>query len=195
VNRILQALLIISSIGFSWLAFQLLHECGHIAAAKMTGGVLTQLAIAPTDISWSMFSPNPQPLLVAWGGPILGCVFPLLIYFVAVALRANALFLFKFFAGFCLVGNGTYMAVDAFTRVGDGATLITHGAAPWHLCAFAAVAVPVGLSLWHGLGTPFGIGISKGQVNAKHALVSAALFAGAALIGIFWTKFSSGSLR
>lgn len=74
-----QILFVISLLLLSWLGMQAMHELGHIAAAYATGGNVVRVVLHPTAISRTDVSPNPAPLIVAWAGPILGCLFPALI--------------------------------------------------------------------------------------------------------------------
>ena len=64
-------------------------------------------------------------------------------------LHSPGLYLFRFFAGFCLIANGLYLFVDSFGRGGDGGTLIRSGASQWELVLFGAVTIPFGFWLWH----------------------------------------------
>ena len=96
---------------------------------------------------------------------------------VARLLRLPGLYLFRFFAGFCLIANGLYLLVDSFGRGGDGGTLIRSGAPQWMLLLFGFVTTPLGFWLWHGLGPHFGIGAASGRVSRKAVIVSMSLLA------------------
>jgi hypothetical protein len=80
----------------------------------------------------------------------------------------------RFFAGFCLIANGCYLGAGLFTNVGDAGEMLKHGAAPWHLWLFAALTIPTGLYLWHGLGPQFGLGKANGSVRRDVAYVTLA---------------------
>ena len=69
MQRYLQILLVASFIAFSWLAFMVVHEFGHALTAWLTGGSVSLMILHPLQISWTSFSRNPHPQLVAWGGP------------------------------------------------------------------------------------------------------------------------------
>lgn len=153
----------------------IVHEFGHIVAASLSGGALTHVTLHPLQISWSTFAPNPHPQFVAWSGPVLGSLLPLGFLVIARAVRSPGIFLFQFFAGFCLVANGLYMLVDAFDRSGDAGTLIRHGASAWQIVVFGLVAAPIGFLSWHGLGRHFGLGTSRGRVSHSAAIASASL--------------------
>ena len=133
------------------------------------------MVLHPLQISWTSFSGNPHPQLVAWGGPLLGALIPLVLLLLARTLRLPGIYLVRFFAGFCLIANGLYLLVDSFERGGDGGTLIRHGASQWELLLFGAVATPVGFWLWHGLGPSFGLGAARGQVSRSASIISISL--------------------
>lgn len=176
-DRAFQVLLIVSFLALSWLGFMVVHESGHILVGWATGASLSQVTLHPLQISWSTFSPNPHPQLVAWGGPILGAALPLLLLGVARTFRAPGIYLFRFFCGFCLIANGVYMLIDAFDRGGDAGTLLHEGAASWQIILFGLVAAPLGFWFWHGLGPHFGLGSARGRVSRSAVFVSASLLA------------------
>ena len=87
MQRCSQILLIVSFIAFSWLAFMIVHEFGHALTAWLTGGSVALMVLHPLQISWTTFSPNPHPQLVAWGGAALGSLFPVAFLVIARLLR------------------------------------------------------------------------------------------------------------
>jgi hypothetical protein len=86
--------------------------------------------------------------------------------------RLPGAFVLRFFAGFCLIANGAYIAAGSFGRVGDCGEMLRHGSAVWQLWLFGAVAVPAGLWLWHRLGPHFGLGPARRRVSAGVACAS-----------------------
>ena len=176
-ERVFQALLITTFVTFSWLSFMIVHEFGHVVTAWLTGGSVSRVMLHPLQISWTALGKNPHPQLVAWGGPVLGCLLPLCALGGAVWLRLPWIYLVRFFSGFCLIANGLYLLIDAFEQGGDGSTLLRHGAAQWHLLVFSAIATPVGFWLWHGLGHHFGFGTANGRVDRRAAVCSGCLLA------------------
>src|SRR6266478_3523344 len=175
MQRVFQILLIVSFIAFSWLAFMIVHEFGHALTAWLTGGSVAMMILHPLKISWTSFASNPHPQLVAWGGPFWGALLPVTFLSLARVLRSPSLYLFRFFAGFCLIANGLYLIVDSFGRGGDGGTLIRCGAAQWELLAFGVVTTPLGFWLWHGLGPHFGLGAAHGRVSRSAVVISVSL--------------------
>ena len=174
-DRAFQFLLIVSFIAFSWLAFMVVHECGHILVGCATGASLSHVTLHPLQISWSAFARNPHPQFVAWGGPVLGALLPLGLLAIARAFRAPCIYLFRFFAGFCLIANGVYMLIDTFDRGGDAGTLLRTGASSWQIILFGLIATPLGFWFWHGLGPHFGLGAARGRVSRSAAIASSAL--------------------
>jgi hypothetical protein len=150
--RLHQVVLIGSAVLGSWLGMQAVHEFGHVAGAWLTGGRVARVVLHPLTISRTDLAEDPRPLLVVWAGPVLGCLLPLGAWGLAAALRRPWAYLPRFFAGFCLVANGAYIAGGSFDEGGDAGVMLRHGSPAWSLWAFGAAAVPAGLALWHRQG-------------------------------------------
>jgi hypothetical protein len=75
-----------------------------------------------------------------------------------------------FFAGFCLLANGAYLASDAFMQGGDGRELVAYGSPPWLLVILGLATAAAGLCLWNGLGPHFGLGPARGKVDRRAAV-------------------------
>jgi hypothetical protein len=175
VSRIPQVVLIVSMCALSWMGAMAVHEFGHVVGAWLTGGHVERVVLHPLAISRTDVRPNPQPLVVAWLGPVVGCLLPLILALALARLNEVARDLARFFAGVCLVVNGLYLAVGSFWRIGDAGDLLVHGAERWQLWAFGAFAAPFGVWLWNGLGPTFGFGIARGQVSRRAACTCAAM--------------------
>jgi hypothetical protein len=175
MQRCLQILLIVSFIAFSWLAFMVVHEFGHALTAWLTGGSVTLMLLHPLQISWTTVAHSSHPQLVAWGGAFWGSLLPVVFLLMARLVRSPGVYLFQFFAGFCLIANGLYLLVDSFGRGGDGGTLIHNGASQWELILFGIIAAPLGFWLWHGLGRYFGLGAARRQVSHQAVAISLSL--------------------
>jgi hypothetical protein len=162
-DRTRQALLIVATLAASWLAMQWTHEAGHILHAWATGASVARVVVAPVRLSQTVLAANPRPGVVAWGGPIWGCVLPLALWGAVRLLTPRYAFLARFFAGFCLVANGAYLFAGAFYggRHDDAAVILAVGGARWPLLVFGLVATAAGLALWHGLGPRFGLGRNR----------------------------------
>ncbi len=127
MQRVNQLILIGTFVPFCWLAFMLLHELGHIAAAVVSGGSVRQVVLYPLTFSRTDVEPNPHPLLVVWAGPIVGTLLPLLIWWGFRRFQVPGDYLARFLAGFCLVANGAYIAIGSFDQVGDAGDMLKHG--------------------------------------------------------------------
>jgi len=154
MRRYHQILFVVSLIAFCWLAMMAVHELGHVMGAWVTGGTVTRVVLHPLTISRTDVMPNPQPGVVVWMGPIVGCLLPLAIALCIprrhAVLRSTA----WFFAGFCLLANGTYIAFGSFDRVGDCGEMWRTGTPTWVMLTFGAITIPTGLLVWHWLGSP-----------------------------------------
>ncbi len=176
MKRTNQVVLIASFIPFCWLAFMAVHELGHVIAGWATGGTVTKVVLHPLTFSRTDVNPSPEPLIVVWAGPIVGIGLPLLIWGLFFKLKIPGRFLTRFFAGFCLIANGTYLGIGSLDNVGDAGELLSYGSPAWMLWIFGIITVPLGLLLWHGMGPKFGLGESKGHVDEWAAYVSLGLF-------------------
>lgn len=184
-TRASQFVLIVCTLGASWLGMQAVHELGHIVGAWATSATVERVVLHPLTISRTDLSHNPQPLLVVWAGPILGCVLPLLLWGLSCWVNWSQSFLLRFFAGFCLTANGLYIGVGSLDRVGDCGEMLRHGSAPWLLWVFGAVTAPVGLYLWHGLGPQFGWGRESREVDPRAVRASILVAVGFLMMGLF----------
>jgi hypothetical protein len=142
----------------AWLLMQAVHELGHVAAAWGTGGTVRAVVLHPLAISRTDVEPNPRPLVVAWGGPVVGVLLPLAVWAVAAGIKLRLAWLARFFAGFCLLANGLYIGVGSFQAIGDAGDLVRRGAPLWSLWLFGLICAPAGLGMWNGLGRHFGFG-------------------------------------
>jgi hypothetical protein len=169
-----RGLLILGTFVGSWLWMQALHELGHVLTALAAGGAIVRVDLPVLGFSRTDVSPNPQPLLTAWGGPVLGAVLPLMLWALLAGLRVRAVYLSRFFAGFCLVANGVYLLIGAFDPGGDPGDILRFGSPAWHLITFGSITLPLGFILWHREGRNFGLGKDALPVPPSHALGLAA---------------------
>ncbi|MCG8449773.1 MAG: M50 family metallopeptidase [Pirellulales bacterium] len=151
------------------------HELGHVLAGWLTGGTVTKVVLHPLAISRTDVSPNPNPIIVVWAGPLLGVLLPLLIWLVCFLARIPGAYLPRFFAGFCLIANGAYIGVGSIDGIGDAGEMVRHGTPIWGLWVFGVLVAPIGLLLWHRLGQHFGLGESRGRVDVWAAYLSLSL--------------------
>jgi hypothetical protein len=183
-----QIVLIIATLGLSWLAMQAIHEFGHIAAAIASGGGVVEVVLHPAAISFTRLAENPHPQFVAWMGPVIGVLLPLVAAILARKLKWRGWYVIQFFVGFCLIANGAYLAFGSFGEFGDAGDLVRHGAPMWLLWLFGVITIPLGLWMWDGLGPHFGLGSSAGQVDRAAAYV---MLAGLIVLVMLEVVFSS----
>jgi hypothetical protein len=153
-----QCVLIVSVVLGSWLGMQAVHESGHVLGSLLTGGRVARVVLNPLTLSRTDLAYNPRPLIVVWAGPVFGALVPLALWLSTAGLRIPGAFALRFFAGFCLIANGAYIAGGSLARIGDSGEMLRHGSELWQLWLFGAVTVPAGLWLWHGQGAHFGLG-------------------------------------
>jgi hypothetical protein len=165
VNRTRQVQLIFSTIAFSWLAMQVVHEFGHVAHTWLSGGRVERVILHPLEISRTDVSPNPHPQFVAWGGPVWGSLIPLGTHLVLRQCRWSRAWMSAFFAGFCLIANGGYLLGGSLFPVGDARTLLDNGAPRLTLVIFGIAGLASGLCFWNGLGKHFGLGHSISKID------------------------------
>jgi hypothetical protein len=172
ISRFHQALLIFSTIASSWLAMMGVHEFGHVMNAWLSGGTVSRVALHPLVFSRTDFVRNPQPLFTAWGGALWGIAIPILIWVICRRFFKRYAFLAAFFAGFCLIANGAYLAGGSFlTRVGgdDAGVILQNGGERWQLLLYGLPVVAAGLWFWNGLGANFGLRKEQGEVDRTAA--------------------------
>lgn len=189
MTRFYQLLLIVTFLGLCWLGMQAVHELGHVLAALISGGEVERVVLHPLTFSRTDLAENPNPLITVTGGPIFGVLFPLAIYGIAKLARVPGGYLFRFFAGFCLVVNGAYIAFGSSTGYVDSAELLRHGASRWMLVLFGLITIPAGIYFWHGLGSRFGLGTASGQVSRTAAVVCALLLVLVIMAELFFASF------
>src|SRR5262249_48963731 len=118
---------------------QAIHEAGHVLGACITGGRVSRVVLYPLTIFRKDLSENPHPLAVVWAGPIVGSVAPLLLWIIATRVCPPGAFAVRFFAGFCLVANGSSIAVGSLNHVGDCGVMLRNGSSAWQLWLFGAI--------------------------------------------------------
>lgn len=162
-----QIILIIATFLACWLGMQAVHELGHVLGAMVTGGSVSKVVLHPLTISRTDLHNNPSPLLVVWMGPVLGVLLPVLLWLIIHLLRWRAAFVFRFFAGFCLITNGLYIGFGSFDNIGDCQVMLKNGSKEWQLWLFGLVTVPCGFWLWHNQGVHFGLRSKTVQVDKQ----------------------------
>jgi hypothetical protein len=156
---------------------QAVHESGHALAAWLTGGIIQKVVLHPLAFSRTDVNPNPHPLVEIWAGPLLGSLLPLLGWALVVRWRVPYVFLWRFFAGFCLVANGVYLLCGSFAAETDPGDLMRLGVPQSVLISVGLVGTTCGFWLWHRQGRYFGLGASGEEVKTGTVVVSVLLLA------------------
>ncbi len=124
----------------AWLVMTVSHELGHIVADVCCGGTLQSYSLSPITLPYSIFNPDPSPLVPLWCGPLLGVLTP---FVLALIFRKRE---FWFVAYLCILANGLYLAVAWVSgdRYLDTPKLLEHGAWPASVLAFCVITIIVG---------------------------------------------------
>ncbi len=186
--RLTKFVFVVSLLVVSWLLMQVVHEFGHVTGAWLTAGRVRRLVLHPLAISRTDVSPNPSPLLVVWLGPIVGGLLPSLAMFLVPARHPGASGSVEFFAGYCLTANGAYIAIGSIDQVGDCAAMLQLGTPHWVLLGFGAVTIPLGLYIWHKLGSLRQFVQNPDVVSGRHAWVVATTAVGIICVEIIVTS-------
>ena len=166
-RRLQQLALIASTLGFCWLGTQIVHELGHVLAAWVGGETVERVVLHPLVISRTDVSRDRHPLLVVWGGPVVGSLVPLGMLAVARATSFEAR-LFVSVLRRVLPDHQRRVPGRGIVRARGRRRRPTPPGAPrWSLIAFGLVCAPVGLWLWNGLGPRFGLGEARGEVDRE----------------------------
>ena len=112
----------------------------------------------------------------------MGAALPLLAFMLAAGLRVPGLYLFRFFAGFCLIANGVYIGIGYLEGLrnyiaADSIVIVMNGSHPITLALFGLLTIPLGLFLWHRQGACFGLAEAHGRVQPWAVVASVILFA------------------
>lgn len=150
--RVRQLMFSTSLILVCWLGMMCLHELGHVAGALLTGGSIQKVVLHPLAISRTDVRPNPSPSVVVWAGPLIGSILPLCIWLVCPRIGQIRPVL-QFFAGFCLITNGAYIAVGSAEGIGDAGEMLATGTPLWVMLLFGLISGSCGFLLWHRLGS------------------------------------------
>ncbi|MBL8814362.1 MAG: hypothetical protein JNM43_29610 [Planctomycetaceae bacterium] len=126
-------------VGLAWSIMVMTHEAGHLVGGWCGGAVVKDYDLRPWRLPYSMFEPDPHPLLTLWAGPLLGVTVPIVL---ALMIQKRIV---AMVASFCLVANGLYLAVGLLTddRWIDSQRLLEHGSSTWLILIFSqACLVP-----------------------------------------------------
>ena len=116
------------------------HEIGHIIGGTCCGGSLKSADLLPWHLPYSIFAPDPFPLVTLWAGLIIGVLAPIAL---AIIVQRDWVW---FIANFCLIANGAYIATAWFSgdRYLDTPKLLEHGASPITIALYCVLTVGFG---------------------------------------------------
>ena len=137
LKRVIQFVILLVA---SWCVMTFTHESGHIVGGWFCGGTLKAADLFPWHLPYSMFDPDPRPLITLWGGPAIGVVVPLAI---ALLVRHHGMW---FIAYFCVLANGAYLAAAWVSgeQYLDTAQLLEHGAHPLTIAIYCLLTIGFG---------------------------------------------------
>lgn len=124
----------------SWCVMTFTHETGHMVGGWCCGGTLRSAELAPWRLPYSLFDPDPLPLVTLWCGPLLGVLVPLCL---ARIVRRDWMW---FVAHFCILANGAYLALAWLEgdRWLDTPQLLKHGAHPASIAIYCVLTIGFG---------------------------------------------------
>jgi hypothetical protein len=153
------AILALTILAASWYGMMLVHELGHVLAAWATGSTISAVRVPWVGFSQTEIARYGGPAwAVVAAGPVLGVLVPAAAWGLGrvVARGWVGVPLLRFFAGFCLVANGWYMASALVDPAGDAGDLAALGVPRWAVAVPGILAAASGFAVWHGLGLSFG---------------------------------------
>ena len=124
----------------SWIVMTFTHEMGHIIGGTCCGGSLQSADLLPWHLPYSIFDPDPFPLVTLWAGLIIGILAPVA---VAMIIQRDCMW---FIANFCVLANGAYIATAWFSgdRYLDTPKLLEHGASPIAIALYCLLTLGFG---------------------------------------------------
>ena len=153
----LRTLLFAIGVVVSWYGMMAVHELGHVAHGVLSGGRVERVSFPILGFSRTDVDPDPHPLFVAWGGVAWGVFLPVSVFGALQWLRRPMRRPARFFAGFCLVANGAYLAGGAIYPVGDAEVMVLLGTPRWVLVGVGLPCLIAGLWLWHRMARRDGV--------------------------------------
>jgi|JI10StandDraft_1071094.scaffolds.fasta_scaffold06383_5 hypothetical protein len=127
-------------LAISWVLMTQFHEWGHIIGGYLSGGKLIALDVWPWHLPYSIFEPDPHPLVTLWSGLLVGIVAPFLL---ALLIRTDSAW---FVSHFCWLANGSYIALAWISRDSylDTTKLLEYGAPTWSIAFYCCLTIGVG---------------------------------------------------
>jgi hypothetical protein len=174
----------------SWYAMMIVHELGHVLAAWATGSTLSGVVVPWVGLSQTVIPVYRHPTWVVGTGPIVGVLVPIAAWGAGRSLGASRAWLevLRFFAGFCLVANGAYMASAFLSPAGDTEDLLALSVPVWAFGAPGLLALAAGLWVWNGLGKARDALRSSSSPGLTRAAVWFAGVIAATMLGLMFAR-------
>ena len=124
----------------SWCVMTLVHESGHLICGWFCGGTLVSADLLPWHLPYSIFEPDPKPLVTLGDEPNP----------IATKKGRNRKRDCNTKNGsapnFCMLANGLYLATAWFTgdRYLDTTKLLEHGAYTWSIAVYCFLTIGAG---------------------------------------------------
>lgn len=137
INRVTRFLILLT---VSWVVMTFTHEMGHIIGGACCGGALKSADLVPWHLPFSIFEPDPLPLVTLWSGLVIGPLVPVIM---AMVVKRDWMW---FIANFCLLANGMYIATAWVSgdRYLDTPRLLEHGASPVAIIVYCLLTIGCG---------------------------------------------------
>lgn len=135
----------------SFIAMEAVHEFGHVFHAWLTGTQVVDVSIPLLGFSATRVGAGNYETFIVAGGPTWGVAIPVLACGLAYFFAQNVPEPLKFFAGFCLIANGLYLALGCGLPATDAGKLVRMRFSIITLVGLGIFATAAGLLIWHRL--------------------------------------------
>ncbi len=190
-----QFLIVAGAFVLAYNGSMLVHELGHAAAVRGTGGHVQSISISPLTWSVTKYQAVPELRAATWGGFLFGTGVPLVAFLALWCLKSRLSFWALMLAVVALMSNGAYLLVGAATGTGDAATLLKMGTSIRTLYIAGAAMVAAALPLALPAGALLGIGRGRAGFEKTLMVLGLPIFLYLLTIVAFNLLLSSGEWR
>lgn len=133
-----------------WWAMMAVHEAGHVLSVKWNGGTVDHVELRPWLLSQTERHGSAHELMDLWAGPLFGSFIPVLIWLMIRKRSQVAAIYSGFWAEFCLIINGGYLALGWLAGTNnDSGEIVAMGTSPIILVSIGLVLLGIGLYGMH----------------------------------------------
>jgi hypothetical protein len=136
-----------------------IHELGHVLSTKINGGTIDYVELRPWLLSQTERHGSTHELVDVWAGPLFGSIAPVLIWLVLRSRSEILKFYTGFWAGFCLIINGLYLALGWWGGEANDSGELLKGGTP--------LAILIGLGLLMAASGLYGIHVLLERERSK----------------------------